>query len=156
MAFRKVSFQNLAIKYGLWVGVAHVAFFLFMRLLNQIQNISLSFLSSIFVIIGIVMALAKYKKLNAGKLEYFTGLAIGTITAAVSSLILGLFLVFFVIVVDRTYLDALSASGLFPEGLSIISMFLVTLLEGTIPGFIVAFIAMQWFKRRDHAVTERF
>ena len=155
MVYKKVSFQNLAIKYGIMVGVAHVAFFLFMRLLNLIHNVGLSFLSSIFIIIVIVMAISKYKKLKGGVLHYFEGLAIGAITAGVSSLILGLFLVLFVTVIDSTYLDALSASGLFPEGLSVLSMFLVTLLEGTIPGFIVAFVAMQWFKRQDHSMSGR-
>lgn len=153
ITYKDVSFQNLGIKYGILVGVAHIAFFLLMRLLNLIHNVGLSFLSGVFIVIGIVLAISKYKKLRGGVVRYFEGLAIGTITAGVSSLMIGLFLVLFVTVIDSTYLDALSASGLFPEGLSVLSMFLVTLVEGTIPGFIVAFIAMQWFKRQDHSIS---
>lgn len=156
MAYTKVvSFQNLAVKYGILVGVAHIAYFLLMRILGLIHNIGLSYLSGIFLVVGIVLAISKYKKLKGGMLRYFEGLAIGAITAAVSSLILGLFLVLFVTVFDSTYLDALSASGLFPEGLSVLSLFLVTLLEGTVPGFLVAFIAMQWFKRPDHSMSNQ-
>lgn len=156
VASTKVSFQNLAIKYGILVGIAHIAYFLLMALFNLIHNVGLSYLSAIFLIIGIVMAISKYKKLKGGMIHYFEGLAIGAITAGVSSLILGLFLVLFVTVFDSTYLDALSASGLFPEGMSVLSLFLVTLLEGTVPGFLVAFVAMQWFKREDdHSMSNQ-
>ncbi|MBF9254758.1 DUF4199 domain-containing protein [Pontibacter sp. 172403-2] len=155
MAYTKVSFQNLAIKYGLLVGVAHIAYFLLMRILGLIHNIGLSYLSGVFLLIGIVVAISKYKKLQGGMLRYFEGLGIGAITAAVSSLILALFLVLFVTLFDSTYIQALSASGLFPEGLTVLSLFLVTLLEGSVPGFIATFVIMQWFKRQDHSVSNQ-
>lgn len=155
MAYTNVSFQNLAVKYGLMVGAAHIVYFLLMRVLGLIHNIGLSYLSGIFLIIGIVLAISKYKKLKGGMLRYFEGLGIGAIIAAVSSLILALFLVLFVTAFDSTYMDALSASGYFPEGLSILSLFLVTLLEGSVPGFIATFVIMQWFKREDHSMSNR-
>ncbi|TPE42528.1 DUF4199 domain-containing protein [Pontibacter mangrovi] len=154
MAPAKVSFQNIAIKYGLLVGVAHILYFLLMRLLNLTQVIELSYLSGIFLIIGIVVALSKYKSLNRRALRYFDGLGIGVITAFVSSLILAVFLVIYVTVFDRTYLESLSASGFFPEGLSVLTMFWVTIGHGTWPGFIIGFIAMQWFKQPDHTMQE--
>jgi len=155
MAYTNVSFQNLAIKYGLLVGAAHIVYFLLMRVLGLTHHIGLSYLSGIFLIIGIVLAISKYKKLKGGMLRYFEGLGMGAITAAVSSLILALFLVLFVTAFDSTYMDALSASGYFPEGLSVLSLFLVTLLEGSVPGFIATFVIMQWFKREDHSISNR-
>ncbi|MHA6248440.1 DUF4199 domain-containing protein [Pontibacter sp. CAU 1760] len=152
MASTNVSFQNVAIKYGILVGIAHIVFFLLMWMLGFSENVELSYLSGIFLIIGIVVAISNYKRKSGGIVHYFPGLAIGVITAFVSSLILGLFLLVFVTTLNREYLDALSTSGLFPEGLSVLSMFLVTLVHGTLPGFFIAFISMQWFKRRDHSM----
>ena len=155
MAPAKVSFQNIAIKYGLLVGVAHIAFFLIMRLVNLTNIVELSYLSGIFLIIGITVALSKYKKLRGGFIRYFDGLGIGVITAFVSSLILALFLVFYVTVLDRAYLEMLQASALFPEGMSILAMFWITIAHGTWPGFIIGFIAMQWFKSPEHTMPNQ-
>ncbi|MCX2741487.1 DUF4199 family protein [Pontibacter anaerobius] len=155
MASAKVSFQNIAIKYGLLVGVAHIVYFLVMRVLGLTDIVELSYLSGIFLIIGIVIAISKFKRLNNGLIKYFDGLGIGLITAFTSSLIIALFLVLYVTVLDKTYLEALSASSLFPEGLSVLSMFWIAVAHGTWPGFIIGFIAMQWFKSPEHTMPNQ-
>ncbi|OKL39653.1 DUF4199 domain-containing protein [Pontibacter flavimaris] len=155
MASAKVSFQNIAIKYGLIVGAAHIIFFLLMRMLGLTDIVELSYLSGIFLIIGIVVAISRFKRLRGGVIRYFDGLGVGLITAFVSSLILALFLVFYVTVLDRSYLEMMQSSALFPEGLSVLSMFWITIAHGTWPGFIVGFIAMQWFKSEEHTMPNR-
>lgn len=155
MATAKVSFQNIAIKYGLMVGAAHIVYFLLMRLLNLIHIVELSYLSGIFLIIGIIVSISKFKRLRGGMINYFEGLGIGVVTAFISSLILAVFLVVFVTLLDDTYINSLSTSALFPEGLSVLTMFWIAVAHGTWPGFFIAFIAMQWFKRPDHTMPER-
>ncbi|WP_276499723.1 DUF4199 domain-containing protein [Pontibacter litorisediminis] len=155
MASAKVPFQNIAIKYGLMVGVAHIVFFLIMRILGLTHIVELSYLSGIFLVIGIVMALSKYKRLSGVGVRYFDGLGIGVVTAFVSSLILALFLVLYVTVFDKAYLEQMQASALFPTGLSVLSMFWVTIGHGTWPGFLVGFVAMQWFKNPEHTMPNQ-
>lgn len=155
MALSKITYQKVSLKYGIFVGIAHVLFFLVMRLLNLQNRVELSFLSAVFLIIGIAVAIAKYKKARGGNLNYFQGLAIGATTGVVSSTILALFLVIYVNVLDTAYLTSLQSSSLFPTSLSVLSLFVLTIIYGTIPGFIIAFVAMQWFKRADHAIPER-
>ncbi|MBF8962183.1 DUF4199 domain-containing protein [Pontibacter sp. FD36] len=155
MALSKITYQKVSLKYGIFVGIAHVLFFLIMRLLNLQNRIELSFLSSIFLIIGIAVAISQFKKAKGGNINYFQGLAIGATTGVVSSTILALFLVLYVTGLDTAYLANLQSSSLFPVSLSVLSLFVLTIIYGTIPGFIIAFVAMQWFKRADHAVPER-
>ncbi|RIJ41818.1 DUF4199 domain-containing protein [Pontibacter oryzae] len=155
MTNANVSFQNIAVKYGLLVGLAHIAYFLLMRLLSLINIVELSYLSGLFLVAGIVMAISKFKRIKGGVINYFEGLGIGVVTAFVSSLMLALFLVLFVTLFDDTFVDSLSASALFPEGLSILTMFWITVAHGTWPGFFIAFIAMQWFKRQDHTTPKK-
>lgn len=142
-------------KYGIFVGIAHVIFFLIMRLLNLQDRVEISFLSSLFLIIGITVAISQFKKAKGGNINYFQGLAIGATTGVVSSTILALFLVFYVTTLDTAYLADLQSSSLFPVSLSVLSLFVLTIIYGTIPGFLIAFVAMQWFKRADHAIPER-
>lgn len=151
MASSNVSFQNVAIKYGILVGIAHIVFFLIMWAIGVLEIIELSFISGIFLVIGIVVAISNYKKARKGGIRYLEGFGVGALVGAVSSAILGLFLVIFLASFRTGYLANLQASALFPESLTLMSLFALTILYGTIPGAWIAFIAMQWFKRRDHA-----
>lgn len=155
MASTKASYQKVSIKYGIFVGVAHILYFLLMGLLGLHDTIELSFLSGIFLVIGIIVAISKVKRLNNGYIRYFEGLGIGAIVGVISSVILAVFLAFYISTFNATYLENLQASALFPKSISLLSLMLLTIIYGTIPGFFIAFIAMQWFKREGHTMTER-
>ncbi|MDO6392219.1 DUF4199 domain-containing protein [Pontibacter sp. BT731] len=155
MALSRITYQKVSLKYGIFVGIAHVLFFLVMRLLNLQNRVELSFLSAIFLIIGITVAISQFKKAKGGDINYFQGLAIGATTGVVSSTILALFMVIYLTTLDTAYLASLQSSSLFPVSLSVLSFFVLTIIYGTIPGFIIAFVAMQWFKREEHAIQER-
>jgi cytochrome bd-type quinol oxidase subunit 2 len=155
MALSKITYQKVSIKYGIFVGIAHILYFLVMRLLNLQNRVELSFLSSIFLIVGIAVAIANFKRAKGGNINYFQGLAIGATTGVVSSSILALFLVLYVTVLDPAYLASLQSSSVFPLSLSVLSLFVLTIIYGSVPGFIIAFVAMQWYKRADHTIPER-
>ncbi|WP_299821566.1 DUF4199 domain-containing protein [uncultured Pontibacter sp.] len=155
MASGNASYLNIAIKYGVIVGIAHIVYFILMGIFGLHDIIELSFLSSVFLIIGIVKAISSYKRANGDTMNYFSGLGIGVVTGLVSSLILAIGLVIYISLIDSSYLQNLQASALFPEGLSLLALFALTIIYGTWPGFFIAFIAMQWFKRRDHTLPNQ-
>ncbi|AKD04412.1 DUF4199 domain-containing protein [Pontibacter korlensis] len=154
MASPKVTYQKVSIKYGILVGIAHIAFFLLMWALGLTDIVELSFISGIFLVIGICVAISNFKRAKNGLIEYFQGLAIGATVGAVSSALLALFLMLFLSIADQEYLSTLQASSLFPESLSRLVLFVLTIVYGTVPGLWVAFIAMQWFKRPEHTMAD--
>ncbi|WP_018478117.1 DUF4199 domain-containing protein [Pontibacter roseus] len=155
MASGKVSYRMISVKYGIYTGLAHIAFFLLMRVLDLQNRVELSLLSGLFLVIGIVVAISSYKRAVHGMIPYLKGLAIGGTVGVVSSVILALFLVVYLTVLDTEYLESLQVSSLFPQSLSVLSVFVMTILYGTVPGVIIGFIAMQWFKRPDHTTAEQ-
>ncbi|WP_114781335.1 DUF4199 domain-containing protein [Botryobacter ruber] len=155
MASSNVSYQKVSLKYGIFIGLAHIVYFLLMGLLGLHHVVELSFLSGMFLVIGIIVAIASFKRARGGSIHYFQGLAIGATTGVVSSTILALFLAFYLSFFDSSYLANLQASALFPESISILSIFVLTIVYGSWPGFWLAFIAMQWFKRADHTLPEK-
>mgnify|MGYP005748702547 FL=1 len=155
MAPSNVSYQSVSIKYGVIVGIVHIAYFLLMWALGLQEIVELSFISGIFLVIGIVVAISKFKRIKKGTIHYFQGLAIGATVGAVSSIILAIFLMIFLSTLGQGYLSSLQASYLFPESLTLLSLFLTTIVYGTVPGVIVGFIAMQWYKRPDHTLPEQ-
>lgn len=155
MASGNVSYQNVSIKYGIIVGVVHIVYFLLMWAFGLQEIVELSFFSGIFLVIGIIVAISRFKKMKGGMIHYFQGLGIGATVGAVSSIILAIFMMVFVSTMGQGYLFSLQSSYLFPESLSKLSLFLITIIYGTVPGVIIGFIAMQWFKRPDHTMPER-
>ncbi|GAB3196051.1 tetrahydromethanopterin S-methyltransferase subunit E [Pontibacter aydingkolensis] len=155
MASENISYINISIKYGVLVGIAHIVYFILMGVFGLQHIIELSFISAVFLIVGIVKAIANFKRLKGGEISYFQGLGIGVITGLVSSIVLAVFLVIYISLIDASYLQNLQASALFPDGLSLLALFALTIVYGTWPGFFIAFIAMQWYKRRDHTMPER-
>lgn len=155
MASSNVTYQKVSIKYGIIVGVVHMIYFLLMWALGMTNIVELSFISGIFLVIGIVVAISSFKRARNGVIEYFQGLGIGATVGVVSSVLLAIFLMIFVSVLDTNYLESLQASSLFPESLSMLALFALTIVYGTVPGVIIAFIAMQWFKNPDHTMSER-
>ena len=150
MASSNVSYQNIAVKYGILVGIVYIVYFILMWAIGVSEIVELSFISGLFLVIGIVIAISNYKKVRRGGIRYLEGFGIGATVGAVSSAILALFLMIFLSTLDAEYLAQLQASSLFPEGLSMFLLFVLTILYGTIPGALIAFIAMQWFKREEH------
>jgi hypothetical protein len=155
MASSNITYQKVSLKYGIIVGIVHIVYFLLMWVLGLTDVIELSFISGLFLIIGIVVAISSFKKAKNGMIEYFQGLGIGATVGVVSAVIVAIFLMIFVSILDADYLESLQASSLFPESLSKLSLFVLTIVYGTVPGLLIAFIAMQWFKSPDHTMSKR-
>ncbi len=155
MASSNLTYQKVSLKYGIFIGIAHIIYFFLMDLLNLLDVIELSFASGIFLAIGIAVAISRFKRAKGGVIKYFEGLGIGATTGVISSSILAIFLVVYISFFDATYLANLQASYLFPTSLTLLSLFVVTIIYGSWPGFLLAFIFMQWFKNQDHSMSGR-
>jgi hypothetical protein len=146
------SVMSSGIGFGLLTAVALVAYFLIMSLFNLHHIVELRFLNGVIVTIGICWAIYKFKEQNNGYIRYLDGLGLGFTTAAVAAVLFAIFMVLYVTVINDAFLATLRARQFFGEGLSVIVVFAVIILEGVISGFMVAFIAMQYFKseKRSH------
>ncbi|WP_460879309.1 hypothetical protein [Pontibacter rugosus] len=62
MASSNITYQKVSIKYGLLVGLAHMVFFMIMWALGLLDTVELSFISGLFLVIGICVAISNFKK----------------------------------------------------------------------------------------------
>ena len=91
---------RIALKWGLFLGVALIIYSLFLYLTDNVGNSKLGWVSFALSIVGLVLAMRDYRTLNGGFMTYGEGLTIGTLTAGVSGLLSSLFSVFYTTVVD--------------------------------------------------------
>ena len=147
--------EKIGLKYGLLTAVGLIIYFLLMKLIGLSHIVELRFVNGIIMAIGVSLAIRGHKKRVHGMIGYFKGLGVGVITSVVATVLFAAFMLIFIKTVDQNLLDVLSADRYFGERMQVtpgIVIFSVLLLEGVISGFMISFIAMQWFKRRDHKV----
>lgn len=147
--------EKVGLKYGLFTAAGLAAYFLLMDLLGFSHILELRLFNGVIMAIGVVMAIKAYKTRVQGDIGYFKGIGVGMIAAIVATVLFSSFMLIYIKAFDTGLLEVLSAERYFGERMSItpgIIVFSVLMLEGVISGFMIAFISMQWFKKRDHKV----
>lgn len=148
--------EKIGLKYGLLTAAALVAYFLLMKLIGLTHVVELRFLNGIIMAVGVVLAIRAYKKVSKNEFGYFKGIGTGMITAVVGTLLFAIFIIIYANMGGgQQLIEMLSAKRYFGERVEStpgIVIFMVLVLEGFISGFMISFIAMQYFKRRDHKI----
>ncbi len=148
-----VRFERLGLRYGLWTGVAYIVFFLLMKVLGLHERTEVSYLNGLFLIGGIVLALREFKRVTRNHIPYLHGLGTGFLVSLYSSIILALFFVGYT-AFDKEFAGHIASANLYGLNLSVIMVALMIILQGTIGGTIIGFIAMQYFKSNDHQLED--
>lgn len=144
--------EKIGLKYGLLTAAGLTAYFLLMLLLGLMHVIELRFLNGIIMAVGVVLAIKAFKSVSDGEFSYFSGIGTGMITAVVGTVLFAAFMVIYAKIGGGELIGMLSAERYIGERVAStpgIVIFSVLLLEGVISGFMISFIAMQYFKRRD-------
>lgn len=145
--------EKIGLKYGLLTAAGLILYFFLMKLLGLIHITELRFLNGVIMAIGVVLAIRAYKIVSAGEIGYFKGLGTGVITAVVGTVLFACFMVTYVSIAGDEMIEMLTSERYFGnrvESTPGIVIFSVLMLEGLISGFLISFIAMQYFKRDDY------
>ncbi len=149
---RSKSIEQIGRKWGLITFILLSAYFLIMNLAGLVHVIELRFLNAFIMLFGVYKSIDIYKRRN-DKFRYFTGLAVGTYTAMVSSVLFTALGLLYVLVFDPAFMIEFKQT----EPLSLfINKYLAVFqifVEGTISGFVFSFIIMQW-KKEPRVVAE--
>lgn len=147
--------EKVGLKYGIFTAAGLIVYFLVMALIGLEDIVELRFLNIVIMAIGVVIAIRSYKQLVDGNIRYFRGLGVGFITASVATLLFAVFMLVYIKTFDHSLLEVLTADEYFGERMMVtpgVVIFMVLVVEGLISGYFLSFIAMQYFKRRDHKV----
>lgn len=149
--------EKIGLKYGLLTAAGLILYFFLMKLLGLTHITELRFLNGVIMAVGVVLAIRSYKILTAGDISYFKGLGTGMITAVTGTVIFAAFMVAYASIAGDEMITMLTAEQYFGERVEAtpgIVIFSVLMLEGLISGFLISFIAMQYFKRNDFKSTD--
>lgn len=144
--------EKIGLKYGLLIAAALILYFFLMQLLGLLHITELRFLNGLIMAVGVVLAIKTYKAVSEESFGYFKGLGAGIITAVTGTVLFAAFMVIYARIAGDEMIEMLTAERYFGERVEAtpgIVIFSVLMLEGLISGFLISFIAMQYFKRDD-------
>lgn len=147
--------EKIGLKYGLITAAGLIVYFFLMKLLGLVHIVELRFLNGLIMAVGVVLAIRAHKILLQGNLPYFRGFGTGIIAAVVATVIFASFMVIYAKVGGGAFVEMLSAERYFGERVAStpgVVIFSVLMIEGIISGVMISFIAMQYFKQREHKV----
>lgn len=101
----RASIKSVGIKWGLILGILSIAFFMVGIALGDPNMTALRWLSILVIIVVIVMAHREYKNNGDGFMTYGQGLGLGTLVAAVSSVISAVFSYVYIKFIDDNFME---------------------------------------------------
>ncbi len=147
--------EKIGLKYGLLTAAGLIAYFIIMSLLGLVRIVELRFLNGIIMAIGVTMAIRAYKRASEGNIGYFSGLGVGALTSIVSTTLFAAIILLYIKIGGGSLVETLSNDRYIGERIQStpgLVVFSVLMIEGVISGVMVSFIAMQYFKQKDHKV----
>ena len=145
--------SGYAVKYGLIVAAACIAYFLIMRLFSLHLMVELSLLNGVIMVVGIFFALRAYKSAKNGMINYLEGLGLSFVTALVAALAFGSFMILFAGFISDQFMRETTAKEFFGDDLSHLTLFGYVVVQLVISGALAGFVFMQYFKRPDHKLS---
>ena len=149
--------ERTGLKYGVLTAAGLILYFLAMKVMGLAHLVELRFLNGLIMGVGVSVAIWQFKKSVNGAINYLEGLGVGFITAGIASFLFAVFMVLYVTLLDKQFMQTLLSDHTIGSKITLVPLlvvFGVIILEGVISGFMLAFIAMQFYKRADHTVLE--
>ncbi|MDX5347504.1 MAG: DUF4199 domain-containing protein [Hymenobacteraceae bacterium] len=149
--------ERTGLKYGVLTAAGLILYFLAMKVMGLAHLVELRFLNGLIMGVGVSVAIWQFKKSVNGAINYLEGLGVGFITAGIASFLFAVFMVLYVTLLDKQFMQTLLSDHTIGSKITLVPLlvvFGVIILVGVICGFMLAFIAMQFYKRADHTVLE--
>ena len=129
--------------YGLGIAVALMGYFLIMKAIGLSHVVELRLVNLAILMIGVYLALRKFKKSHEDRLNYFRALITGVATGAIGSSVFAVFL-FIWMKVDPALMQAIIENDPMGRYLNAYIAAFIVALEGVFSGLLVTFILINY------------
>ncbi len=142
-----ITIEKVAFRYGLYTAAGLTTYFLAMKLMGLAHIVELRMFNIFIMLPGLWFALKYYRENSASHLNYFEGISLGTLTAAIAVIPFSVFLLF-VLIFDTTLMETMKANEDFGQYFNPYLLAFITTFEGFISGVMASFVLMQYLKKK--------
>jgi Protein of unknown function (DUF4199) len=129
--------------YGIKIAAGLIVYFVFMRLIGLSHHVELRLLNLFIQVAGIYLALKKFKETHGSHINYFRALITGVTTAAIGSIIFGLFM-FVTMQLDSGLMTSIIENEPMGRYLNAYIVSFIVVLEGVFSGLLVTFVLINY------------
>jgi hypothetical protein len=138
--------EKKTIKYGGFIALGLIAYFLIVRLLGLHENSWLRLLNGVIVAFGIYKVIKDVKAESGVNFNYFDGFKAGIISGFVATLIFTFFMGIYIFYLDTEFAEKITAMSLGSASTVPVSLLFIILIEGFASTVILSLLFMQKFK----------
>lgn len=133
-------------RYGLWIAVILIAYFLILKLVGLHQYPVLSAANGLIYGAGLYMAIKKYNSLE-GDIKYEEGFEVGLLSGGIASVIFTIFMAVYMYQIDTEFAAAIMKTWNLEYDLGTLMILISILIMGFATTLILTLSFMQLLKR---------
>ena len=141
---------SVALRYGVFVTTALIAYFLILRLFGLHENPWLRLFNGIAMAIGIFYAIKYYKLLTGDAFTYVDGFKTGLITGFIATILFTIFMAVYMFHLDPDFTQKLLGEWFRNYGVGAGILVFIVLVEGLASTVILTLTFMQIFKKSNN------
>ncbi|TXD83786.1 DUF4199 family protein [Subsaximicrobium wynnwilliamsii] len=138
---------RVALRYGIFMAISLIAYFLIVRLFDLHENPWLRLLNGVVMVAGISLAIKHYKLIDAEGLSYINGIKIGILTGFTATIIFTIFMAIYMFHIDPEFTQTILEDWLrnYDSGAGVLVF--IIFLEGMGSSVVLSLALMQFFKK---------
>ncbi|WP_046757690.1 DUF4199 domain-containing protein [Kordia jejudonensis] len=138
--------EKKALKYGGFIALGLILYFLLVRLFGMHENPWLRLLNGLIVAFGIYKIIKDVKAENGARFNYFDGFKAGIVAGFVATLLFTLFMGIYIFHIDTAFAEKIMAMGLGSHTSEPGILLFIILIEGFASAVVLSLLFMQKFK----------
>lgn len=138
--------ESRAIKYGIFIAIGLIAYFLLVKLIGMHENPWLRLLNGLIVGFGIYKVIKETKLAQGKNFNYFDGFKAGLTAGFVATLIFTLFMAVYIFHLNPGFAERIMDTGLDKYSGEPGLLLFIILLEGFASAVVLSLLFMQKFK----------
>jgi hypothetical protein len=133
-------------RYGIWIAVILIAYFLLLKLIGLHQYPVLSSVNGLIFGAGIYLALKKYSS-RKNNFKYEKGFEVGLLSGGIASLLFTIFMAVYMYQIDNEFADGILKSWNLEYNLGTLMLLLTILIMGFATTLVLTLAYMQLLKK---------
>lgn|SRR5690606_18277685 len=133
-------------RYGIWIAIALIVYFLLLRVIGLHLYPTLSFVNGFIFGVGIYKALKKYKNQNHD-FKFENGYEVGILSGAIATLIFTAFMAVYMYQIDTNFASGIMERWNLEHDLGTLLLVLTILIMGFATTFVLNLAFMQLLKK---------
>lgn len=139
--------MKTAFKYGLFIGLGLIAYFMLMKIFGLEDNFVLRLFNFVILIVGVYFLLKNQVVDASEPVSYFEGLGLSLRATITSIAVFLIFLAVYVLGFNTGFIEVLQESQIWGTKITLPQAAIGIFIEGMASAVIISFIWMQYFKK---------